>query len=88
MSAVDFAVMAIGVVVFASLARLFFLLVRDTVRKTGKWGIAGQPPTGCPSCGAELPMVCLPKNVRQMLWGGWTCGSCHVEIDKWGKLLP
>ena len=22
-----------------------------------------------------------------LLWGGWTCGNCGQEIDKWGQAV-
>ena len=31
--------------------------------------------TSCPNCGQELPRVRRPANLRQTLWGGWTCSS-------------
>lgn len=39
----------------------------------------------CPKCGKEQPRVRRPKNLRQALWGGYTCESCGTEMDKFGK---
>jgi hypothetical protein len=41
----------------------------------------------CPHCSAQLPAVRKPSSLRQMLWGGWTCPSCHSEVDRSGKLI-
>ena len=60
------------------------LLVRGTKQKTD-FGLNLSLPTGCPKCGAPLPTIRAPKNARQLLWGGWTCTSCGVELDKWGR---
>jgi hypothetical protein len=26
-----------------------------------------------------------PSNLRQALWGGWTCPHCRGEFDRWGR---
>ena len=52
-----------------------------------KLGINFSTDLNCPSCGERLPTVRRPKNFRQMMWGGWTCGSCGRECDKWLKPL-
>jgi predicted RNA-binding Zn-ribbon protein involved in translation (DUF1610 family) len=66
---------------------LFGLVVRDTIRRRGRWGVNLKGLTGmeCPECGEELPVVRTPKNRRQVLWGGYTCEECGCEIDKWGR---
>ncbi len=83
---VDFAVIAIvalAVVLALCLAAGATLVVRDTVRKRGRWGINLRP-AHCPECGEPAPVVRRPKNRRQALWGGWTCEECGTEYDKWG----
>lgn len=62
------------------------LLIRGTEQKT-KLGINLSVPSGCPKCGAPLPTLRRPSNLRQALWGGWTCSGCQVELDKWGRPL-
>jgi len=83
------AIVAIGlaVLVFGLLALGAFLVIRDTVRGRGNWGIPGRMPTACPECGEPLPMVRVPTSFRQAMWGGWTCTYCGCEIDKWGKVI-
>lgn len=51
-----------------------------------KWSINIRR-TLCPKCGEELPPVRTPANLRQFLWGGWTCKSCGAEVTKQGKEL-
>lgn len=46
-----------------------------------------QPARQCPGCGALMPRVRKPANTRQMLWGGWTCPKCGVEMDRKGTRL-
>jgi hypothetical protein len=80
-------IIALGLLVFAALAVGTFLVIRDTVRGRGNWGINLSPPGSCPECGASIPMVRVPRSSRQALWGGWTCEDCGAEIDKWGKVI-
>jgi hypothetical protein len=61
------------------------MLIQTMVR-AGRMGI-NLSQTCCPKCRAELPMIRLPANARQMLWGGWTCHGCGCELDKWGREL-
>ena len=41
----------------------------------------------CPECGTVQPKVRRPKNLRQAMWGGWTCPTCGCEMDKWGNKI-
>src|SRR5262245_3925672 len=77
-------VVAVGTVFFLGLAIGGVLVVRDTVRKRGRWGINLRP-VRCPECGEPAPTIRRPKNRRQTLWGGCTCEKCETEYDKWGQ---
>ncbi|WP_145243330.1 hypothetical protein [Urbifossiella limnaea] len=82
----DMAMVVVMVVVgtlFLGLLGLGTLVVRDTVRRRGKWGVNPRP-IECPNCGEPAPVVRKPANRRQMLWGGATCAECGQEYDKWG----
>jgi hypothetical protein len=74
-------VLAVGVVML--LVTLAAFVVRDTIRRKGRWGI-NLSPTPCMHCGAWAPVVRTPANTQQALWGGWTCPQCGLELDKWG----
>ncbi len=63
------------------------LMVRDTVRRRGRFGVNLRP-VRCPECGEPAPAVRVPKTLRQTLWGGCTCGRCGAEYDKWGEPVP
>lgn len=39
----------------------------------------------CPTCNPKAPMVRVPLNSREFLWGGWTCKHCGCEFDKYGS---
>lgn len=76
------AALAVGLVLVLGIG--VFLVIRDTVRKRGRWGINLQP-VQCPECGTSAPVIRRPRNWRQFLWGGCTCDECGTEYDKWGQ---
>jgi predicted RNA-binding Zn-ribbon protein involved in translation (DUF1610 family) len=41
----------------------------------------------CPQCGEPAPKIRKPKKSRQLLWGGWTCSKCGIEMDKYGDRI-
>ncbi|MEL6857911.1 MAG: hypothetical protein AAFO74_05960 [Pseudomonadota bacterium] len=51
-----------------------------------KWKI-NLKATRCSECGYQLPALRKPSNLRQVLWGGWTCPSCGSELNKSGQKL-
>ena len=79
-------ILPLSALVFLTLGVGLFLVVRDTIRKSGKWGINTRP-VRCPECGEPAPVVRMPKNRRQTLWGGATCVRCGCEYDKWGRAV-
>lgn len=77
-------VIPITVVMVLTLAAGAVLVIRDTIRQCGNWGINTKP-VHCPECGEPAPVVRMPENLRQTLWGGCTCAKCGLEYDKWGR---
>lgn len=77
----------LSAVVFVPLLVGGVLVVRDTLRGRGRWGV-NLKPVRCPECGETPPAVRRPKNRRQALWGGHTCDNCSTEFDKWGHRVP
>jgi hypothetical protein len=78
---------ALSVVVFGLLITGAVLVVRDTIRQRGRWGLNLKAPN-CRHCQAPMPPVRIPANARQAMWGGWTCKQCGLEVDKWGEPIP
>lgn len=52
----------------------------------GKWGI-NLDTVHCPECKERMPMLRVPDNLHQLMWGGWRCPKCGCQMDKWGKPL-
>ena len=48
--------------------------------KKGKLGI-NLDTVNCPKCGEEMPKIRTPKNLRQTLWGGWSCNECGRYVS-------
>ena len=41
----------------------------------------------CPDCGEHLPHFRKPANLKQALWGGYTCPICGCEVDRRGRKI-
>jgi len=41
----------------------------------------------CPVCDNPRPAFKMGENMRELLWGGWTCPYCKSEMDRKGKLI-
>jgi hypothetical protein len=78
---------ALSVALIALEACGFYLIVRDTKRRSGKWGI-NRRLVICPCCRSRQSFFRIPTSWHQGLWGGWTCKSCGREMDKWGEEIP
>lgn len=76
----------VGLVVTASVLLLALLVVAYGTVVRNRWGINLQSVT-CPCCHDAVQLVRKPKSLRQALWGGWTCGKCGHEMDKWGRRI-
>ena len=59
------------------------LVIYGTVTKN-RWGISLEA-VSCPRCTTVLPHVRRPRSLHQAIWGGYTCPTCGVEVDKWGR---
>jgi hypothetical protein len=44
----------------------------------------GAPQRKCPDCGQQLPRLRKPTSLRQLLWGGYTCGGCSCAVYRNG----
>jgi len=66
---------------------LFFVArkKRLVIGEGSKMGINLAADLKCPDCQTPVPAIRRPKNMRQVLWGGWTCSNCGKEFDKWLK---
>lgn len=43
------------------------------------------PQRACPSCSEKLPRYRKPTSAKEAFWGGWTCPSCGLAVDRKGK---
>ncbi len=51
-----------------------------------KWGI-NLDEVKCPECGSKQPALRIPKNVEQLVFGGWSCENCSCKMDKHGNKI-
>jgi hypothetical protein len=74
--------MALVAVFFVLGTWMIILIIHGSISKT-RWGINFGWSGVCPACHNHRKMIRIPRNFRQFLWGGGTCGSCGLEVDKW-----
>jgi len=60
------------------------LVIHGTIFKT-RWGINTGSQFECPSCHKIHGQIRIARNLRQTLWGGFTCDQCGLETDKWNR---
>ena len=60
------------------------LVIHGTIFKR-RWGINTVAQVECPSCHKMHGQIRIPRNLRQTLWGGYTCDQCGLEVDKWNR---
>ncbi len=84
---VVFAVIALGAVVFGVLILAGGKSTKRAALDMNNYMAHPSHGRGCPRCGAPLPAVRKPANMRQMLFGGWSCPHCKAEVDSSGRLL-
>lgn len=65
-----------GGAVIGGVTAAFVMVVLVFVRKPAK----------CEKCGAEQPKFRSPKNMSQVMWGGYTCAGCGSELNARGKV--
>jgi len=41
----------------------------------------------CPECGSKQPALRIPKNLEQLIFGGWSCENCSCKMDKHGNKI-
>ena len=42
----------------------------------------------CPRCRQKLPFVRVPRSMRELVAGGWTCRRCGCWVDPRGREIP
>ena len=79
-----------NIVVVAIVSGFIFYVVAKGLSKfwprSGRMGINLEK-VSCPQCGEKMSQVRKPANISQALWGGWTCGECGTEMDKYGERI-
>ncbi|GAC1551714.1 MAG: hypothetical protein NVS3B13_06380 [Mucilaginibacter sp.] len=68
------------------IAIVVFIWLRKAGKEKSKWGI-NLKRVYCPVCQTKQPIIRMPDNVTQGLWGGTTCPKCHAKLDKYGNII-
>src|SRR5262249_780606 len=85
---VTLTVIALGLAVAAGLARLVYLVVRDTRRRAGRWAINLEPPSSPhsppPRVTDHPPRRARPGPAGRGRWGGWAPPEVGLGAGKVG----
>jgi len=76
----------IELVILIGVLIVFLVLVAHGTAVKNRWGVNSKP-VHCPRCSAPQPTARIPHSFSEMLWGGWRCRCCDIEIDKWGRQI-
>jgi hypothetical protein len=68
------------------IASLGVLVVYQSIKQEGRFGVRFGAPPKCPGCSSPLPVARVPQDGHEAMWGGWTCEACGTKLDKWGKV--
>jgi hypothetical protein len=73
----------IGLIISVATGLILAAVIFGTLARN-KWGI-NVVPVSCPGCKTPQAFFRWPTSLKQALWGGYTCPTCHRELDKWGR---
>jgi hypothetical protein len=76
----------VGVVILFGLIFVGIMAVLYGTSVRNKWGVNFNP-VRCPRCDTKPSGIRMPRSLREVLWGGWTCPKCGARIDKWWQEL-
>jgi hypothetical protein len=60
------------------------LVLRDTIRRRGIFGINFKPVV-CPECGTGLRRGITRRSWKEWAYDGWTCHECGLELSQYGR---
>lgn len=64
----------------------FIIFLWKSTRDKLKFGI-NLKRVYCPICNTKQPIIRVPKNQQQALYGGTTCPNCQANLDKYGDII-
>jgi hypothetical protein len=79
--------MSLASLLVLALTAIVVFTIRDTIRGHGNWNLKAKRAAFCPLCGHPAPAARLPKNLRQALWGTFTCAKCGLEYCWSGRAV-
>lgn len=71
---------------YAALAVGFIIYFRIASKNKSKLGI-NLNTVYCPKCNNKQPVIRMPTNASQIMYGGTTCPNCKTNMDKYGNII-
>jgi hypothetical protein len=73
-------------IITAALAFVIIIFFIQASKNKSKFGI-NLKRNYCPVCNTKQPIIRIPRNINQFLFGGTTCPKCHANLDKYGNVI-
>jgi hypothetical protein len=74
------------IILYAAIFLALVFFFTKMTRSKSKFGI-NLKRVYCPICGTKQPIIRMPQNANQFLYGGTTGPKCHTELDKYGEVI-
>lgn len=74
-------------IIYAIILSGFAIWLIKVSKSKSKWGV-NLKRVYCPVCKTRQPIIRMPANPQQAMWGGGTCPKCHTNLDKYGNVIP
>ncbi|RKR83802.1 hypothetical protein BDD43_4016 [Mucilaginibacter gracilis] len=76
----------IQVLIYSIMVIAFIIWLTNESKHKSKWGV-NLKRVYCPVCQTKQPIIRIPDNKAEALWGGTTCPKCHTHLDKYGDVI-
>lgn len=74
------------IVIYTVLSLGYLVWLRKASKDKSKSGINFKR-VYCPQCKTKQPIIRMPKNPEQILYGGTNCPKCQANINKYGEII-
>jgi len=76
----------IKIVIYMVLSLAYLIWFRKAVKDKSKFGVNFKR-VYCPQCNTKQPIIRIPKNLAQILYGGTICPKCQANLNKYGEII-
>lgn len=83
---IEFKILAtLKIITFFIMIGVFIFLIINQFRKKKNKNETNLFKVKCPKCNTEQSFIRVPKDIKEAVWGGYTCSNCGCKMDKFGN---